>query len=114
MRKNRKAAIEKEMMKIVGKILFDEVKNPKLKGMLSVTRIIMTPDGKYADVMVSQMIMNKEIDKKETDAELIKLNGYVRKRLGESLNLRYVPEIRLKFDDSIEYGVRINKLINEL
>ena len=88
--------------------------NPKLRGMLSVTRVTMTPDGKYADVMVSQLIINKEIDKLETDKELSKLNSYVRKRLGENLDLRYVPEVRMKFDDSIEYGVRINKLINEL
>ena len=114
MRKNRQAAIEKEIMKIVGKVLFDEIKNPKLRGMLSVTRVTMTPDGKYADVMVSQLIINKEIDKLETDKELSKLNSYVRKRLGENLDLRYVPEVRMKFDDSIEYGVRINKLINEL
>lgn len=115
MNKKRLAGIEKEMSRVISQLLFEEVKNPKLKCMISVTRIKVTEDLKFADVYFSYMTYNgEEVAKSTVEEALNEVKRFLRKRCGEELNLRYVPEIRVKMDDSIEYGVKISKILNDI
>lgn len=113
MNKKRLAGIEKEISKLISQVLFEEIKNPKINGLVSVTGCRVTPDLKFADVSFSIMPIGKEecdIDKNIEGLNEIK--KYLRKRMGEELKLRYTPEIRVKLDDTIEYGVKISKILN--
>lgn len=55
MKRQRLAGIEKEMARVISKVLMEEVKNPKVKGLVSVTNINVTEDLKFADVYFSIM-----------------------------------------------------------
>lgn len=115
MNKKRLAGIEKEMSRIISQLLFEEVKNPKLNCMISVTRIRVTEDLKFADVYFSLLGYNgAEVNRNAVEDGLNDVRRFLRKRVGEELNLRYVPEIRVKIDDSIEYGVKISKILNDI
>lgn len=114
MKKQRSLSIEKEITRVVGNLFFEEIKNYKIKGMVSVVKTALSKDKKYADVYLSILNMDGEIDKEETQKGLEEVRSFIRRRVAEEIRLRYAPDIRLKLDDSIEYGVKISKIINEL
>lgn len=111
MKKYRLERIEKEVCRVVGKMLYENLKNPKITGLISVTRARVTPDLKYADIFVSIMNSKNEM---ETLEGLDEIRGLIRKRIAGELQLRYTPEVRVKIDDSIEYGIRMSKIIDGL
>ena len=117
MKRQRLAGIEKEMARVISQAIFLEVKNPKVKGLVSVTNVRVTEDLKFADVYFSILpgINEEETAEKETVLEgLNEIKGFLRKRVAEEIDIRYIPEIRVKIDDSIEHAVKISKLLNEL
>ena len=115
MNNQRVAGIEKEITRILGKVMQEELKNSKIKGMPSVVRTVMTKDGKFADVYISVLQIGENKQSNEQIMEsLNSIRGFLKKRLSQELKLRFIPDLRLNLDDSIEYGVRISKLLNEL
>ena len=113
MKRQRLAGIEKEMARVISKVLMEEVKNPKVKGLVSVTNINVTEDLKFADVYFS--IMGQEnANTDEVIEGLNQIKGFLRKRVAEEIEIRYIPEIRVKLDTSIEHAIKISKLLNDL
>lgn len=113
MKRQRLAGIEKEMARVISQVLMEEVKNPKIKGLVSVTKVNVTEDLKFADVYFS--IMGQESkDSAEVTEGLNQIKGFLRKRVAEEIEIRYIPEIRVKLDDSIEHAIKISKLLNDL
>ena len=89
------------------------MKNPKVKGLVSVTNINVTEDLKFADVYFS--IMGQEnVNTDEVIEGLNQIKGFLRKRVAEEIEIRYIPEIRVKLDTSIEHAIKISKLLNDL
>jgi ribosome-binding factor A len=114
MNKKRLAGIEKQISRVISQVLFEEIKNPKINGLVSVTGCRVTPDLKFADISFSIMpTKSEEFDREKTVEGLEEVKRYFRKRIGEELNLRYTPEVRVKLDDTIEYGIKISKILNE-
>ena len=103
--------INEELKKEISHVLTFELKNPNVTGLLSVTRAKITPDLKYAKVSVS-ILNSKNI--KETLAGLKKSSGFLRSELAKRINLRNTPELVFELDESLEYGARIDKIINDL
>ena len=115
MNKKRLAGIEKEVSRVISKALYEEIRNPKIKGLISVTKVRITPDLKFADVYFSIMPMGQitpDVDKVLEGLNEIK--GYLRRLVSESINIRYVPEIRIHLDNSIEHAVKISKLLKDI
>ena len=113
MKRQRLAGIEKEMARVISKVLMEEVKNPTVKGLVSVTNINVTEDLKFADVYFS--IMGQEnVNTDEVVEGLNQIKGFLRKRVAEEIEIRYIPEIRVKLDTSIEHAIKISKLLNDL
>ncbi len=103
--------INEELRKELSSILAYELKNPNISGMLSVTKVKITPDFKYAKVYVS--IMNsKNIEK--TMEGLKESSGFIRSRVAKDINLRITPELVFEIDDSLEYGARIDSILKDL
>ena len=97
------------MARVISKVLMEEVKNPKVKGLVSVTNINVTEDLKFADVYFS--IMGQEnINTDEVIEGLNQIKGFLRKRVAEEIEIRYIPEIRVKLDTSIEHANLLNDL----
>ena len=108
---NRLGRIEEEYRKELSQIISYELKNPNVTGMISVTKVKVTNDLKYAKVYVS-ILNSKNI--KETLAGLKKSSGFVRSELAKRVNLRNTPEIVFELDDSLEYGAKIDSILKEI
>ncbi|MCL2391923.1 MAG: 30S ribosome-binding factor RbfA [Oscillospiraceae bacterium] len=88
------------------------IKDPRVKqGMISVTKVDTTGDLRYAKVFLSVYDLESE---KEFMKGLKSASGYLRHELGQSLNLRYTPELQFELDKSIEHGARITSILNDL
>ena len=107
MNDRRNIGIEKEVARIIGMALLTEIKNEKLKNVLSVHKVEITKDGRYIDLTFSVLDIKNNINKEKIVDDLEKLKGFFRKLIGNQLTLRFVPEVRIHLDDSIEYGIKI-------
>lgn len=105
---NRINRINDEIQKELS-ALFRELKDPRVsQGMVSITRVDTTADLRYAKVYVSAL--NKE-QEKEILKGLKSASGYLRRELGQALQLRYTPELQFIGDDSIQHGAHILELL---
>ena len=99
--------MKRELIAIIGRL-----KDPRLEGgLLTVTRLDVTPDLDVAKVYVS--VLDKS-DVKEVIKGLKSAGGYLRRELGRALSLRYTPELVFQADDSIDKGTHILKLLNDI
>lgn len=104
--------ISAELGKQVSEIINYGLSDPRTKGgMISVTRSIVTPDLKYAKVYVSFLGF---ADAKEAFAGVKSAAGYIRNELKVKMNIRNIPELTFLPDDSIEYGIKLSKLIDDV
>lgn len=108
---NRLNRIDEELKKEISTIINYELKNPKITGLISVTKTKITPDLKYAKVYVS--ILNSK-NLKETFINLKKSSGYIRTEIAKRINLRITPELVFVLDDSMEYGAKIDQILKEI
>ena len=107
----RLGRVNEELMKALSQIITYELKNPDVTGMISVTRVKVTPDLKYAKVYVS-MLNSKSVEK--TMQGLKDSAGFMRSQVARMVNLRITPELVFEYDDSIVYGEKIDAILNEL
>ena len=107
----RLGRVNEELRKALSQIIDYEVKNSNVTGMISVTKVKVTPDLKYAKVYVS--ILNSKSNEKTLEG-LKASAGFIRTSLAKKVNLRITPEIVFEYDDSIEHGERIESLLQEI
>ena len=111
MANNRLARTNDDIQRVLSELLRN-VKDPRVQqGMISVTRVETTGDLRYAKVWLSVYGMQ---DEKEFKRGLKSASGWLRRELGNSMSLRYTPELVFELDHSIEYGAHINRLISDL
>ena len=109
---SNKLARTNDDIQFVLSALLREVKDPRVQqGMISVTGCEATGDLKFCKVYLSVYGMESE---KEFKKGLKSASGWLRRELGNRLNLRAVPELVFEMDHSIEYGAHINELISKL
>lgn len=97
---NRMNRVDEEIKKAVSKIISQDLHDPKLTGLISVTSVKTTPDLRYARVYVSMIGCKSQ---KENLAILKKSSGFIRSLVAKEVNLRITPELVFEFDESIEY-----------
>ena len=91
--------------------LLRTVKDPRVQGLISITRVDTTTDLRYCRVYVSAL---DQSDIKEVVKGLKSAAGYLRRELGHALTLRYTPELQFLADDSIGRGVRMVSMIDHI
>lgn len=104
--------INEEVYREISNILRGEVKDPRISPIVSVTRTEVTTDLKQAKIYIS--VLGDEDALARTMDGLKSSNGFIRNRLAANLNLRNTPELIFIADDSIAYGIRMSKLIDEV
>ncbi len=114
MRKNsiKNTRVNEEVMRELSKIIREEIKDPRIHPMTSISSVEVAPDLKTCKVFIS--VLGNEKAQNDTVAGLKSAAGYVRRCLAQSLNLRNTPEIRFILDQSIEYGIEMSKKIDSL
>ena len=109
----RGGRINEEVKREISNIIQNEVKDPRMTAMVSVTSVKVTKDLRYAKVFVSVFGKNEE-EKNNTFNALKNASGFIRKEIGQRINLRYNPQIIFELDDSISYGMHIEELITKV
>ena len=114
MRKNsiKNTRINGEVMKELSTIIRQEIKDPRIHMMTSVTSVEVAPDLKTCKAYIS--VLGNDKEKNDTIVGLRSGEGYIRRLPAKRLNLRNTPEIQFKLDESIEYGVNMSRLIDEV
>lgn len=114
MRKNsiKLTRINNEVMKELSNIIRSEIKDPRINPMTSVVATEVAPDLKTCKAYIS--VLGDEESQKNTIKGLKSAEGYIRMLLAKNLNLRNTPVISFVLDQSIEYGVNMSRLIDEV
>lgn len=111
MASNRIGRINEEIRKELSAAL-RTVKDPRVsEGMITVTRVDTTSDLRYARIYVSALQCN---DEKALLKGLKSAAGYLRRQLGQAIDLRYTPELQFFMDDSIAHGAHILDLLSHV
>ena len=114
MRKNsiKNTRINGEVQKELSTIIRNEIKDPRIHPMTSVMAVEVAPDLKTCKAYIS--VLGEKEAKEATIKGLKSAEGYIRRQLAHNMNLRTTPEIRFILDESIEYGVTMSKLIDDI
>lgn len=114
MRKNgiKNIRINSEVLKELNIIIRDEVKDPRIHPLASISACEVTPDLKYCKAYVS--VLGNADDKQKTMEGLKSSASFIRGCLAHTVNLRNTPEIKFILDESIEYGVEMSRKIDEV
>lgn len=114
MRKNsiKNTRINGEVMRELSNIIRGEIKDPRINPLTSVVAVEVAPDLKTCKAYIS--VLGDEDSQADTLKGLKSAEGYIRMKLAKNINLRNTPEIRFILDQSIEYGVNMSRMIDEV
>ena len=114
MRKNsiKNIRVNEEVMRELSNIIRGEIKDPRIHPMTSVVAVEVAPDLKTAKAYIS--VLGNEKAQQDTIAGLRSAEGFIRRALAKSINLRNTPQITFVLDQSIEYGIAMSKKIDEV
>ena len=104
--------ISEEVKKIVSGIIRNDLKDPRISSLTSITKVEVTNDLRYAKIYVS--VLGSQEEKQNTIKGLQNATGFIRREIGSNINLRYTPEPIFELDTSIEHGMYISKLIKDV
>lgn len=99
--------MKKELSDIIGR----KIKDPRI-GFVTVTDVQVTGDLQQAKVFIS--VLGDDEQRENTLKGLAKAKGFIRSEIGHRIRLRKTPEIIFEFDESIDYGNRIESLLHQL
>lgn len=114
MRKNsvKNTRINQEVLRELSELIRTELKDPRINPMTSVVAVSVAPDLKTAKISVS--VLGDEQSQKDTLKGLKSAAPFLRGKLAHTLNLRNTPQLFFDVDQSIEYGVNMSKLIDDV
>ena len=109
---DRTMRLSEEMRKVISNIIQNELKDPRIPMLTSVTKVEVTKDLRYAKVYIS--VLGDAEQKQKCIDGLKSAAGYIRKETGSQIKMRYTPELIFEIDNSIEYGLHIAELLREV
>ncbi len=111
MMSHRANRVGEQMKKELSDIIGRKIKDPRI-GFVTVTDVQVTGDLQQAKVFIS--VLGDEEQKENTLKGLAKAKGFIRTEIGHRIRLRKTPEIIFEFDESIDYGNRIETLLHRI
>ncbi len=112
MKAKRLNRISEEIKRVVSEIINNELKDPRISEITSITRVDVTNDLSYADIYVS--VLGDDLEKEKTLEGLESAKGFIRHEIGNKIKLRHLPELIFHIDKSIEQGIYMSKLIDKV
>lgn len=110
---NRRAVrVAEGIREVVATFLAEDVKDPRIVGLVTVTGVDVTRDLRHAKVFVS--IMGTDVERAATVEGLDSLASHLRSHVGRTLQLRLAPELTFRLDDSIARAARIESLLAQV
>lgn len=108
---SRHDKVSEALRQEVSNIIHSELKDPRL-GFITVTRVELTQDLRYAKIFFS--VLGKEEEYRKTKEALDSALGFIRRLIAQRIRLRFVPELSFQEDRSVEYSIRIMEALNEI
>jgi ribosome-binding factor A len=108
---NRQRRLGELLKHEISDMLLRQIKDPRI-GFVSITSVVLTADLRHAKVLVS--VLGSERERKASIAGLRSATGFIKRELGHRLRLKYVPELNIVYDKSIEEGTHIVSLIDSV
>ena len=112
MHKNRISRVNDEIMREIAGIIRGELKDPRISSLVTVTKAETTTDLSNCKVYVS--IMGDAEQKAEVLNGIKHAGGFIRKLIAERINLRNTPFLEFVLDDSLDYSMKISRLLDEV
>ena len=114
MRRNsvKNTRINGEVQRVLAEIIRGEIKDPRISPWTSVVAVEVAPDLKSCKAWIS--VLGGEEAREATYKGLVSATGFIKCQLAKKINLRNTPEITFVMDQSIEYGVNMSKMIEEV
>ena len=116
----RPQRLGEEIRKIVSEMLVrGELKDPGFQGIIGVNSVEVTSDGSYATLYVTALGYSLGQECSQEDKEKVlhafqKSKGFIRSEIGKKVKLRHIPDLIFQFDSSIQYGMKMDKILDEL
>jgi len=107
----RPTRVGEQMKKELSDIIGRKIKDPRI-GFVTVTDVQVTGDLQQAKVFIS--VLGDEEQRQNTLKGLAKAKGFIRTEIGRRIRLRKTPEILFEFDESVDYGNRIETLLQDI
>ncbi len=107
----RSEKVAEAVHELISELLVKGLKDPRI-GFVTITGVKVTDDMHLATVYFT--VIGNDAEKKTTEQGLNSARGFIRKEMGKSLRMRYVPDIVFKYDASVEYGSRIESILKEI
>lgn len=114
MRKNsiKNTRVNGEVQRVLAEIIRGEIKDPRISPLTSVVAVEVAPDLKSCKAWIS--VLGGDEAREATLAGLKSAEGFIRRKLAQTINLRNTPDITFVMDQSIEYGVNMSRRIDEV
>lgn len=112
MRRNRAEIVGDEMRKVMQDIISNELKDPRVPLLTSVTQVKMTRDLSHATVFIS--VFGNDHDKKEALDAIEGATGFIRFQMCKRINLRLAPELHFKLDNTLDEAARMDAIIDRV
>ena len=108
---NRSQRVGDQILRAISELLLKKVRDPRLTG-VTLTEVTMSKDLRNAYVYYSVLGQDKDKDQAQLGFESAK--GFLRSAIGKRLHLRYVPDIQFRYDSSLEYGRKMERLFEKI
>lgn len=107
----RSRRIAGQIQRELADLIRQELKDPRITGLITVTDVEVSLDQAHAKVFFTQLGATAHVD--ETTAALQRASGFLRSQLAQRLKLRTVPDLHFKYDASVERGIELTRLIDK-
>lgn len=114
MKKYRKEKMEEMIKRELSKIIFKDLRDPRIIGLININSVEMSGDLKIAKIYISIFGEIDKIKAKESFTILNSASNFLKYKLSHNLNLKYTPELKLIYDESVERGVRVIEKLDRL
>lgn len=106
--------VNSELARQITKIIAEDVKDPRLhNAIIGVTKLYTTPDLKYAKVYLS-IYASSEEERQEAYYTVCRSKSFIRNMLKDSVQIRLLPELNFIIDDSVDYSIKIDEILNKI
>lgn len=109
----RAEEVANEVQRVLSELIRTEVRDPRV-GYITITRVNITDDLSLAQIYVSEMATSEQKSGGESIVALRNAAGFLRRELRKRMRLRVIPELRFESDRSIEEGLRMTQLLDEI
>jgi ribosome-binding factor A len=96
----------------ISDLLREQVNDPRLTSLISITKVSTSPDLRHTKVFISAL--GDSVNKNEILKGFAAASGFLRRQLANRINLKHMPELSFHFDDSIERGAEVLRLIEQV